>query len=323
MRAMTTRGFTIIPVGEFSLAESAMFGFGQRMRPAGVGAREPRFDGVMRLAFCLDGFRGQVGVELRQDERGVHALVHGPGELDVIERQVARVLSLDRDARGFTEVGRRDPVIGVLQRAAAGLRPPLFYSPYEATVWSVLSARRPGGQMARVRAALSEVHGATFELAGERLAALPTPSQLLAVDDFPSIDPDRMARIHGVARAALDGQLDVGRLDALGPQAAMADVQRIKGIGPFYAGLIVIRATGCTDVLPHNEPKALALVRELYQLPDEPNQQQFDAIAENWRPWRTWATVLLRAAGPRVLASSEPVASAPNPLGGADQEPQR
>ena len=45
MRAMTTRGFTIIPVGEFSLAESAMFGFGQRMRPAGVGVRELRFDG--------------------------------------------------------------------------------------------------------------------------------------------------------------------------------------------------------------------------------------------------------------------------------------
>jgi hypothetical protein len=29
--AMTPRGFTIIPVGAFSLAESAMFGFGQRM----------------------------------------------------------------------------------------------------------------------------------------------------------------------------------------------------------------------------------------------------------------------------------------------------
>ena len=162
---MTTRSFTIAPLGEFSLAESALFGFGQRMRPAGVGAREPQFDGVMRLAFCLDGYRDQVGVELRHDEQGVHVVVHGPGELDAIQRQVARVLSLDRDARGFAEVGQRDPVIGMLQRAAVGLRPPLFYSPYEAAVWSVLSARRPGWQMARVRAQLSEAHGAMFELA--------------------------------------------------------------------------------------------------------------------------------------------------------------
>jgi len=88
-RGVTTRSFTITPVGEFSLAESALFGFGQRMRPAGVGACEPQFDAVMRLAFCLDGYQDQVGIELRQDERGVHAVVHGPGELDAIHRQVA------------------------------------------------------------------------------------------------------------------------------------------------------------------------------------------------------------------------------------------
>jgi DNA-3-methyladenine glycosylase II len=232
-------------------------------------------------------------------------VVHGEGALDVIQAQVARVLSLDHDARGYAEVGQRDPVIGRLQQAAVGLRPPLFYSPYEAAVWSMLSARRPGWQMARVRAELSEAHGAVFELAGERLAALPTPTQLLAIEGFPGIDADRLARMQGAARAALAGQLDVDRLQALGPEQAMVDVQRIKGIGPFYAGLIVVRATGFADVLPSNEPKALELVREFYHLPVLPSPMQFEAIAEVWRPWRTWATVLLRAAGPRVLAHSE------------------
>jgi DNA-3-methyladenine glycosylase II len=76
-------------------------------------------------------------------------------------------------------------------------------------VWSVLSERRPGWQMARVRAGLSNAHGALFELAGERLAALPTPSQLLAGEGFPGIDADRLARMRGAARAALAGLLDV------------------------------------------------------------------------------------------------------------------
>jgi DNA-3-methyladenine glycosylase II len=301
---MGTRSFTITPQGEFSLMESATFGFGQRMRPAGVGTREQQYDGVMRLAFCLDGFDHQVGVELRQDGGGVHGVVHGAGPLDAVQNQVARVLSLDHDATGFAEVGERDPVIGSLQRAAVGLRPPLFYSPYEAAVWSVLSARRPGWQMSRVRAELSEAHGAVFDLAGERLAALPTPTQLLAVESFHDIDGDRLSRMHGVARAALDGQLDVDRLKHLGPEAATADVQSIKGIGPFYASLIVIRATGFPDVLPSNEPKALDLVRELYGLASVPSPSEFEAIAEVWRPWRTWATVLLRAAGPRLLVSA-------------------
>ncbi|WP_112239912.1 DNA-3-methyladenine glycosylase family protein [Kribbella monticola] len=292
-----TRSFTIVPVGDFSLTESALFGFGQRM-----DAGKAQYDGVMRLAFCLDDYSGQVGVELRQDDTGVHGVVHGSGDLEAIQRQVARVLSLDQDARSFADVGRRDPVIGALQAAAPGLRPPLFYSPYEATVWSVLSARRPGTQMATVRAALSEAHGATFDLAGQRLAALPTPSQLLAIEDFPGIDADRLSRMHGVAQAALDGLLDVDRLQGLDTETAMAEVQRIKGIGPFYATLIVIRATGRTDSLAANEPRLRALVRDLYQLPHDPTEAELETIAEPWRPWRTWTTVLIRAAGPRVLS---------------------
>lgn len=299
---MATRSFTVVPKGPFSLRESAMFGFGQRMRPAGVGPQEPSFGGVMRLAFCLDGYRDQVGVELRQDDDGVQAVVHGTGDLAAVVGQVARALSLDHDATGFVQIGKRDPVIKRLQRAAPGLRPPLFYSPYEAAAWSVLSARRSGWQMSQVRAQLSEAHGATFELAGERLAALPTPKQLLKVEAFPGIEPARLARMHGVAQAALDGLLDAARLREIGPDEAMTAVQRIKGIGPFYAGLIVVRATGFTDVLPVNEPKAREVVRQLYDLTGTPTQQQFEAIAENWRPWRTWATVLVRSAGARVLA---------------------
>jgi DNA-3-methyladenine glycosylase II len=168
--------------------------------------------------------------------------------------------------------------------------------------------------MARVRTELSEAHGAVFELAGERLPALPTPSALLAVESFPGIDPDRMARMHGAARAALEGQLEVARLQSIGPREAMAELQRIKGIGPFYAGLIVVRSIGFVDVLPPNEPKALELVRKLYDLPALPSQLQFEAIAQAWRPWRTWATVLLRAAGPRVLAKSESLERRRQPL---------
>lgn len=294
MAGMATRSFRLVPVGAFSLRESAMFGFGQRSAASS-------WNGVMRLAFCLDGgFESQVGVELRQEANVVTAVVHGDGDLEVIRRHVARVLSLDHDARGFAAVGDRDPVIGALQQVARGLRPPLFYSPYEAAVWAVLSARRPAAQAARLRASLSQAHGVVFDLAGERLAALPTPSQLLAVDEFPGIDSTRLSRLHAIAHAAADGRLEAGRLQRLGSDAAMADLQQLKGIGPFYAALIVIRGTGFTDVLPTDEPRALAMVQRLYGLPAAPSQAEFERIAENWRPWRTWATVLIRAAGSRI-----------------------
>jgi DNA-3-methyladenine glycosylase II len=51
---------TALPIlGPFDLREVAMMGFGHR--------DEHSFDGVMRMAFCLDGdYERQVGVEARQ-----------------------------------------------------------------------------------------------------------------------------------------------------------------------------------------------------------------------------------------------------------------
>ena len=286
------RAFTIVPQGPFSLREAATFGFGQRL--------ETTWDGVMRLAFCVDGYAEQAGVEVRQDEGGIHCVVSGDADVAAVRRQVARVLSLDHDGAAFTRIGERDPVMARLLAAAPGLRPPLFYSPYEAAAWAVLSVRRVPKQMDAVRRRLSEAHGVTFEVAGERVAAFPTPDQLLVVDAFPGISADRMTRLHGVARAALDGLLDVERIHALGPEAAMADLQRINGIGPFYSALIVIRASGFTDVLPREEQKALALAGEAYGLGAPATPDQFAEIAEAWRPFRTWAAVLLRAAASRL-----------------------
>ncbi len=292
--------FTIEAKGPFSLHELATFGFGQRA--------DPEWDGVMRMAFCVDGddsdgheFGGQVGVEVRPAEGGVECRMTGDADPDVVRRQVARVLSLDYDGEEFLDVGRRDPVIGRLQAAAPGLRPPLFYSAYEAAAWVVLSARRPAAQMADVRRRLSEAHGAGFELAGQRLAALPSPRQMLEVITFPGLNPEKIERLHGVARTALDGQLDTGTLLAMGPEAAMDHLQAIKGIGPFYSALIVVRGTGFADVLPVNEPKALQLAGRLYGLAGPPDDAQFRAMAEAWKPFRTWAVVLIRAAAKRVL----------------------
>jgi DNA-3-methyladenine glycosylase II len=275
-----------------------MFGFGQR--------RDVRFDGVMRLAFCVDGdsYGHQVGVAVRQNQDGVVTVeVVGEADVDKVSAQVARVLSLDHDACEFVSIGDRDPLMRRLLEAAPGLRPVLFYSPYEAVAWSVLSARRPAAQMAEVRKRLSEAHGRVFDLAAERLAALPTPEQMLSVTSFPSIPDIKLHRLHGVAQLALNGDLDCERLRGMDPVAAMSDLQRIEGIGPFYSSLVVIRAVGHADVLPENEPKALALAGELYGLGHDATPAEMREMSEQWRPYRTWAVVLLRAAGLRLLGA--------------------
>ena len=303
--------FTITPLGPFSLTESALFGFGQRA--------DADWDGVMRMAFCLDDFQTQAAVAVRQPEvdGDVHVTITGirsdddhapsgaadPASVEAIRRQVSRVLSLADDATGYVAVGRRDLVVARLQAVAHGLRPPLFYSAYEAAAWAVLSARRPREQMLKLRQQLSESHGACFTIAGQPLSAFPTPAQLLGVSEFPGLPSVKLDRLHGVARAALDGWLDTDALRELDAEEALAGLQRIGGIGPFYANLIFIRATGVTDNLPSDEPRVRELAATLYDLPTVPNVTEFTALAEKWVPWRTWVVVLIRAAAGRSHAT--------------------
>jgi DNA-3-methyladenine glycosylase II len=287
-----TTAVELSPRGPFSLAEAIGFGF---------GPREPEEGGAMRLAFARDDLEGHAGVVIRQDAGGTVRLeVHGDGDPSAVARQVARILSLDHDGEAWLEVGRRDPVMGGLQERFPGLRPVLFHSPYEAAAWSVISARRGRAQGNATRRRVAEALGESFELAGRDLPAFPVPERLLEVEPDAGLTAERVDRLHGVARAALVGDLDPARLAAMEPAEAMEAVQALKGLGPFYAALVVVRAVGLTDVLPVEEKRSRAAAALAYGLDAPPDEVGYAELAEAWRPFRTWATVLLRVAYDRL-----------------------
>src|ERR1700689_1018337 len=105
---MESQNFSIPPEGPFSLTEAALFGFGQRS--------EDSWDGVMRLSFCLDGYSHHGGVELRGESGVMRGVLHADAAVapPAVQRQVARVLSLDHDGPEFTRIAERDPVIARL-----------------------------------------------------------------------------------------------------------------------------------------------------------------------------------------------------------------
>ena len=290
-----TRQRTLRPIGAFDLGQTLDFGFGQREAQSG--------EQVMRLGFVTDDLQHQVGVAVHPQPDGTLRLeISGsPGaDPDQVATQVARVLSVDVDATGWDELGRREPLIGRLQAARPGLRPPLFHSAYEAAAWAVLSARRPHAQMVEVRRRLSEAHGAIVQVAGADVAVMPTPQQLLEVAEFATLPEVKLRRLHGVAAAALDGRLDTVALKALPVDEAEARLRELDGIGPFYAQLVTVRALGHTDAVPLTEPILLAEAGRLFGHDGPFTAAEYaDAVAP-LTPWRTWASVAIRAAGPRL-----------------------
>jgi DNA-3-methyladenine glycosylase II len=111
-----------------------------------------------------------------------------------------------------------------------------------------------------------------------------------------------------VACAALDGVLDGHDLLAADPDDARRRLRTISGIGEFTAALIVIRALGHTDLLADAEPRLLALAGDLYGLARPATSDELRAIGAAWAPFRTWVSVLVRAAGRRAGSPATVVA---------------
>jgi DNA-3-methyladenine glycosylase II len=273
--------------GPYSLAASARFLEG--FAPA---AQVPATSDHTHWAFAADDCVSHVGVCLLARGDGVAVTVldgHGAALRD----QVERILSLDADGAAFAAVGDRDPVVGRLQQRLAGLRPVLFFTPYEAAAWAVISHRVRLLQAAAVKQRLQQELGAEIMIHGERRLAFPSPERALASAALPGLSALKAERLRAVAEAAMSGRLDAARLRALPADEAIAALKALPGIGDFYAQLILIRGVGSPDFLPTAESRLLRAVGLAYGI-ESPSQADVERIAESWRPFRSWVAFLLR-----------------------------
>jgi DNA-3-methyladenine glycosylase II len=304
MVGVTGATFSIEPAGPFSWAAAldvvGNFAPIRRHRP---GAPEP-----LRLAFPLDGDFTPVAVALHDEGGGLVAEVASSetvdripvkgDRVDAVRAQVARIFSLDHDGSAYPAVGERDPLIGQLMAQFPGLRPVCFTSPYETAAWAIISQRISMAQAARIQDRLIAEVGERLWIAGAEIRCFPSPSRLLEVEAVPGLAAEKVARLRGVARAALDGLLDVARLRDLGDEAGPGSVRVIPGIGPFWASGIYLRGCGIADVFP-DEPLTLAALGTLHELGDRPDPADVTRITDQYRPYRMWVSFLLRVAANR------------------------
>jgi DNA-3-methyladenine glycosylase II len=109
---------------------------------------------------------------------------------------------------------------------------------------------------------------------------------------FPGLSAEKVERLHVVARAAAEGILDRAHLRAMPVEQALGELQELRGIGPFSAQGTLFRGAGLVDAVPDDEVTRQA-VQRAYNLAKQPDHERVLEIAETWRPYRMWATVLL------------------------------
>jgi DNA-3-methyladenine glycosylase II len=188
-------------------------------------------------------------------------------------------------ARGLRYLADRDPDLAQILEAL-GL-PPLW-------------AREPGFPTLVLIILEQQVSLASARAAYERLLAATsplTPKRFLELDDvrLKAIGFSRQKTAYGrhLARAILDGRLDLEALEAIDDAAARSTLTQIKGIGPWTADIYLLRALRRPDVWPSGDLALAVAVQGIKGLASRPTPDEMDAHGKDWRPWRAVAARLL------------------------------
>ncbi|MHB8452948.1 MAG: AlkA N-terminal domain-containing protein [Mycobacteriales bacterium] len=205
-------------------------------------------------------------------------------------QRTRRMLDADADAAAIGEALGGDPLLGPLVAAAPGLRVPGHVDGAE------LAIRAVAGQQVSVAAARTIVatlvgrYGKPLTTTWGGVTHLFPSPEVLA-----GLDPAELPMPGGRGRALrqLAEDLADGRL-VLDPGADRAEAARrllgVRGVGPWTADYVALRALGDPDVFL---PTDLAVRRALGRHGAPSSPPAVTALAERWRPWRSYALVHL------------------------------
>ncbi len=241
-----------------------------------------------------DGTKAQGWVRVENDA-GKNRLVATMSEslVTCVPQIVARLRSMfdvDCDPTAVADglAALDEAVPGTLRE---GTRLPGCFDPFETSCRAVLGQQVTVSAANRLAARVVERYGHPIETGIDGLDyAWPNPAEMLALDPIEDalgslgVIKTRSRVIAEIAWKLEQGELDFGSGVLVDEQ--MAQLLSIKGVGPWTANYIAMRAMSHPDAFLESD----AGVK--HALPDLTPKQRLE-LAENWRPWRSYAVVSL------------------------------
>jgi DNA-3-methyladenine glycosylase II len=178
--------------------------------------------------------------------------------------------------------GRPDPFTWASLEAAAGGKP------FPELALHIVS------QQLSTAAALT-IYGRVTALAGDPLEPgrlLEAPVEALRAA---GLSGAKSASLRDLAERVLDGRLSFERLAGLDDAAAQAELEEVRGIGPWSAQMFLLHFYRRPDMFPAADIGLLRGAQSAFGLSERPSADELAARAERWRPYRSYAAALLWA----------------------------
>jgi AraC family transcriptional regulator of adaptative response / DNA-3-methyladenine glycosylase II len=251
---------------------------------------------LYRRSVEVGGERGVIAVALDREACGVRLTLPAAlvPEAARIAARVRRLFDLDADPAPIHAHLRADPALAARLRSRRGLRVPGAWSGFELAVRAVLGQQVSVAGARTLAGRLASVHGTRLAAADGRIERVFPDAGTLAAADLSGLGLPRARReaLAGLARAVASGALDLEGGQA--PEEVRRRLLALPGVGPWTAEYVALRALGEPDALPAGD---LGLRRALGSPGQPVAARDLEQRAKDWRPWRSYAAVLLWSSG--------------------------
>lgn len=129
----------------------------------------------------------------------------------------------------------------------------------------------------------------------ERLNTI-TPEAVLALSDEELrscyLSRQKIGYVRGLAQAIVSNQINLEEMYHLPDDAVRSTLKHLKGIGDWTVDIYLMHALQRLDLFPLGDLALINAMKMLMPL-ERPTKEDLLAIAENWKPHRTVATMIL------------------------------
>ncbi|MFC3705184.1 DNA-3-methyladenine glycosylase family protein [Devosia honganensis] len=98
--------------------------------------------------------------------------------------------------------------------------------------------------------------------------------------------------LRSVAGAVLSGELDFARVEALPAEDAVAELVKLRGVGPWTAEIYLLFCAGHPDIFPAGDLALLKAAQHGLGLDARPTIKEMIALARDWSPHRSVAALM-------------------------------
>ena len=99
--------------------------------------------------------------------------------------------------------------------------------------------------------------------------------------------------IRDLAQKVAAKLVSLAKLDKLSNAEVIAELTKVKGIGPWTAEMFLMFTLGREDVFSFGDLGLKKAIMKLYNLKHEPSQKKLAQLSNKWSPYRTHAALVL------------------------------